>query len=130
MDWTPIVGDYFAIQIAKASFCRLIRLRIILLLLIPINILRFFDSWQATTVNAILILLFIFSAFGLPAISNSRLREVAKKMIEQLPIGVGSNSELPKLRQTPDFLAWCSMHNVPLDDVRASSSASELRNES
>ncbi len=119
-EWAPLVGDDYSDQIARATLWRMLRLPCVLILLIPINVLRFFGTWAADITVIASAVLVIVAGVGLPLATRSQLRTIARRMTFNLEGQGKMLSSMPDLRKSEEFQSWCADEGLTTEDITAS----------
>lgn len=118
--WAPLVGDDYADQIAQATLWRMLRLPCVLILLIPINVLRFSGTWTTNITVIASAGLVIAVGVGLPLVTSSQLRTIARRMTFNLESQGKMLSSMPDLRKSEEFQSWCADEGLTTEDITAS----------
>lgn len=119
-EWAPLVGDDYADQIAQATLWRMLRLPCVLILLIPINVLRFFGTWAADITVIASAGLVIVAGVGLPLVTRSQLQTISRRMAFNLENQGRTLSSMPELRRSEAFQSWCADEGLTAEDITAS----------
>ena len=109
----------YAGQIAQATLWRMLRLPCVLVLLIPVNVLRFFETWAADITVIVSAFLIVVAGIGLPLVTRSQLRTVSRRMTLKLESDGRTVSSMPELRRPEEFRARRADEGLTAEDIRS-----------